>query len=31
VHVGAIASVDQAVQGPLQADYYVGVGAWYRW
>jgi len=31
VHIGAIASVDQPMQGPLQTDYYVGVGAWYRW
>lgn len=31
VHFGAIGSVDQPLQGPLQPDYYIGVGAWYRW
>lgn len=31
VHIGAVATVDQPMQGPLQTEYYVGVGAWYRW
>lgn len=31
VHFGAIASLDQPLTGPLKADYFVGVGAWYRW
>ena len=31
IHIGAIASVDQPMQGPMQSDYFVGVGAWYRW
>lgn len=31
VHVGVVATVDQPIQGPLGADYFVGVGAWYKW
>jgi len=31
VHFGAIATVDQPLQGRFDTDYYVGVGAWYRW
>lgn len=31
VHLGAIASIDQPLSGPIKADYFAGVGAWYRW
>lgn len=31
MHVGAIASIDQPISGPIKADYFVGVGVWYRW
>lgn len=31
VHFGAIASVDQPISGPVGLDYFVGVGAEYRW
>lgn len=31
VTIGITASVDQMVQGPIQADWFVGVGAAYRW
>ena len=31
LHVGAIASVDQMASGPISADYFVGIGAEYRW
>lgn len=31
VHFGAIAAVDQPISGPMAMDYFVGVGAEYRW
>lgn len=31
VHVGAIASIDQPITGAGQQDYFIGVGAEYRW
>lgn len=31
VHLGALASIDQPLSGPIKADYFAGVGAWYRW
>lgn len=31
VHFGAMASVDQPINGPISADYFIGVGAEYRW
>ncbi len=31
VHVGAIASIDQPISGAGQQDYFIGVGAEYRW
>ena len=31
VHFGAVASIDQQMSGPISADYFVGVGAEYRW
>ncbi|MFQ6333189.1 hypothetical protein [Methylophilus sp. 3sh_L] len=31
LHVGAIASVDQPLSGAGQQDYFIGVGAEYRW
>lgn len=31
IHFGAVASIDQPVSGPISADYFVGVGAEYRW
>lgn len=31
VHVGAIASLDQPLSGPIKADSFVGIGVWYRW
>ena len=31
VHVGALASADQPLASPLKADYFIGMGAWYRW
>lgn len=31
IHFGAVASVDQPISGPISADYFVGVGAEYRW
>lgn len=30
-HVGVVGTLDQPLQGSLSTDYYVGVGAWYRW
>lgn len=31
LHFGAVASVDQPISGPIAADYFVGLGAEYRW
>lgn len=31
VHVGMVGTLDQPLQGGLSTDYYLGVGAWYRW
>lgn len=31
VRIGVTASLDQPLAGPLGADYFVGLGAWYRW
>lgn len=31
VHVGAVASLDQPLSGPFAMDYFVGIGAEYRW
>lgn len=31
VHVGAIASIDQPISGAGRQDYFIGVGAEYRW
>ena len=31
IHFGALASVDQPISGPIGKDYFIGVGAEYRW
>lgn len=31
LHFGVIGTVDQPMSGPLQPDYFIGAGAWYRW
>lgn len=31
VKIGIEATADQPTTGPLRADYFIGVGAWYRW
>lgn len=31
VHVGIVASLDQTLSGPVSMDYFVGIGAEYRW
>lgn len=31
VHFGAVASVDQPINGPIGADYFIGIGGEYRW
>lgn len=31
VHFGVTGSVDQALNGERDADWYLGIGAWYRW
>lgn len=31
LHFGAIASIDQPISGPISADYFIGLGAEYRW
>jgi hypothetical protein len=31
VHIGGVASLDQPLSGPVSMDYFVGIGAEYRW
>lgn len=31
IHVGAVATMDQPLSGPVAMDYFVGIGAEYRW